>query len=421
MSRIAATLCRLAVLAVAPPAWAGTLTVSHAFSGGADGATPYKGLTADARGNLYGETFYGANACPDSYLYPNVGCGTIYKIDAAGTLTTLVTFAGKRNGADGNGNLTLSGSTLYGTGYVGGASDQGMLFSVSTNGRKFHVLHAFIGTDGEHPNTYPRLDAGGDIFSTTPYGGPGFNGTDKSGNGVLYELTAGGSFIPLHDFSGGADGGIPSRIFLDNAGTVFGSTIAGGGCTGTGVPANGCGVIFSYVPSTGVYTVLYTFTGGTDGFQPTIGAIDTTGNLYGATIGGGAHNYGTLFELVNSGGSYTLTTLHAFTGGADGATPQTAPTLDTRGHLVGQTLYGPVQGSSNGYGVLYSYGFGHGQLTTLYTFAGDANGGYPESTPLVLNNGTIVATTAFGGTQPCNTSTGTLISSYGCGVVYRFK
>ena len=84
-----------AALFAAGPALAGTLSVVHSFTGGADGATPYKATTLDSLGNAYGETFYGAGACPDSYTYAHVGCGTVYKIDTSGVLTTLVHLQGQ--------------------------------------------------------------------------------------------------------------------------------------------------------------------------------------------------------------------------------------------------------------------------------------------------------------------------------------
>lgn len=412
----APVLALLSCLAAAP-GMAGTLSIVHPFSGGADGATPYKGLTADGKGNFYGATFYGADDCPDSYQYAGVGCGTIYKIDSTGAFSTLVTFQGAANGASGE-SLTLQGSTLYGTAYTGGASNQGIVFSVKTSGAGFKILHTFAGMDGGHPNTFMRIDGSGNLFSETPYGGPGYTGTDFTGEGVLYEITRAHSFIAQHYFSGGADGGNPGRIVLDSSGTIYGTGQNGGSCSGTGLPSNGCGVIYQFVPSTGAFTTLYTFTGGNDGYAPQLGGIDKAGNLFGSTPYGGANNRGTLFELKKSGSSYIYATLWAFTGGTDGYEPLSPPALTGSDKLIGTTFFGPINGSATGAGTLFS--FAKGKLTTLTTFINDAKGGYPEGTPVVGKGGVISGTTVYGGTTPCVTTNGNTISSYGCGVVYSY-
>jgi hypothetical protein len=57
------------------------LTTLYRFTGGTDGAIILKGVTVDPSGNLYGNAFYGANACPYSYNIANAGCGTIWKLD----------------------------------------------------------------------------------------------------------------------------------------------------------------------------------------------------------------------------------------------------------------------------------------------------------------------------------------------------
>ena len=407
----------LLVGGLAAPAFAGTLTVLHAFSGGADGAQPYKGPTLDSQGTLYGETFYGANACPDSYLYPNVGCGTAYKASPAGTLSTLATFKGG-NGADGFSNVTVVGKTLYGGAYLGGAHNEGLLFSVTTGGKAYTILHSFSGTDGQNPNTYPRIGSNGVIYSVTASGGPGYSGSDPSGQGVLFALMPDGTFVSEHPFSGGADGGGPGRIFLDKNDTIFGATGVGGSCTGAGVPSNGCGTIYSFVPSTGVFTVLYSMNGTTDGYAPQIGGMDAKGNLYGSAGHAGAHGYGTLFKLAKTKSGYNFQLLWSFSGGADGANPLSPPSLAADGSLVGATFNGPVTQSSSGEGVLYE--FNAGALTPLFTFTNDANGGYPQATPIRDKSGTIYGTTNYGGVAPCNTTGGTLISSYGCGVLYQY-
>jgi uncharacterized repeat protein (TIGR03803 family) len=92
-------------------------------------------------------------------------------------------------------------------------------------------------------------------------------------------------------------------------------------------------------------TVLYRFTGGTDGANP-FGAVirDKRGNLYGTASQGGTDNDGTVFELVKG----KVTVLHTFDG-SDGETPYCGLIQDSKGNLYGTTYYG----GSDGYGVVW--------------------------------------------------------------------
>jgi uncharacterized repeat protein (TIGR03803 family) len=102
--------------------------------------------------------------------------------------------------------------------------------------------------------------------------------------------------------------------------------------------------------ASGNYSVLYGFTGGADGANPQTGlAMDAAGNLYGTTrAGGGAAACGTVFKLSPGG---TLTPLHAFTGCAeDGVVPFTAPVVDAAGNVYGTALDGGIVNSACEYG-----------------------------------------------------------------------
>ena len=409
-----------ALLAAALPgaARASQLTTLYQFTGGTDGATPYKGPTIDATGTLYGVAYDGANACPDSYSFAGVGCGTTWKL-AGGTLTPLLTFLGSSNGATPFGNLIVVGSKLYGTTYAGGAPDQGTVFEVTTGGTGYRRLHTFVGTDGAQPDSTIRADSAGNGYSVAPYGGPAFAGSG-TGFGVLYEISHTGTFIPLHDFSGGTDGGTPGRIYLYGNGNIFGAAAIGGACTGSGVPAAGCGVVYEYTIVSGQFQVLYTFTGGSDGYGPGLAGIDSAGNLIGYTDLSGADGYGSLFKLTKGTGGYTYSNLWNFTGGADGAYPEAPPALlsGSGDRMIGTTFEGPVNGTNVGAGTLWEYA--NGRVTNLYTFSGGSDGGYPQGTPVLDSSGNIYDTTSYGGIAPCNTAGGTLISTYGCGTVFKY-
>ncbi len=398
-------------LMLASPACAATLDTLHSFTGGVDGANPVKAVTLDTLGNLYGPAYDGGTLCKDN---PSIGCGVIYRLSAGLVLTPLVTFTGA-NGTGPYGPLTLQGKTLYGAAEYGGTDNLGTLFRVGTSGTKFKRLYSFAGLDGANPTTGLRLDTAGDIFSATSFGGPGWTGAANSGDGVLFELTAAGSYLHLHDFTGGADGAGPGRIVLDKSLNVFGTT---GDVHATSTCVSGtsdCGTVFEYT-SGGAFQTIYTFTGGADGFEPLLAGIDSKGNLFGATYQGGKYGFGTLFRLEPASPTYKHVKLWDFTDGADGAYPY-YPALGPKDELVGTTLYGPASGADAG--VIYRY-TGAAGLSVLYTFTGGADGSYPQATPALNAAGVIFGATEFGGNPPhCLASGGGTISPYGCGTLFK--
>jgi uncharacterized repeat protein (TIGR03803 family) len=150
-----------------------------------------------------------------------------------------------------------------------------------------------------------------------------------------FSSTAAAQLTTLYSFTGD-DGAHPqSSLIADPAGNLYGTT-AGGGVSGQGT-------VFQ-LDSSGTPTVLYSFTGGSDGGDPTAGLItDTAGNLYGTTLEGGAtgscnrpYGCGTVFQLTPSG---ALTVLHTFTG-SDGAHPEAGLIADAAGNLYGTTHSG---------------------------------------------------------------------------------
>jgi uncharacterized repeat protein (TIGR03803 family) len=156
------------------------------------------------------------------------------------------------------------------------------------------------------------------------------------------------------------------------------------------------------VDPTGTETVLYSFTGGADGGQPSGGVIrDRAGNLYGTTIRGGALGFGVVFKLDTAG---TETVLHNFGGApADGASPYAGVILDSAGNLYGTTQLG----GASGYGVVYKLNKA-GKETVLHSFAGcPIDGEYPKAGVIRDPAGNLYGTTYHGGTSP------------GSGVVFR--
>jgi uncharacterized repeat protein (TIGR03803 family) len=144
----------------------------------------------------------------------------------------------------------------------------------------------------------------------------------------VFKVSKSGKETVLYNFNGAVDGSGPlSGLVLDAKGNLYGTTVNGG--------ASNAGTVYK-LSQKGEKTVLYSFTGGTDGANPYAGlVIDAKGNLYGTTYAGGASGrFGTVFEVSQSGKE---TVLYSFTGGSDGANPYASLIMDTRGNLYGTT------------------------------------------------------------------------------------
>jgi uncharacterized repeat protein (TIGR03803 family) len=116
--------------------------------------------------------------------------------------------------------------------------------------------------------------SGGDLTCNAP-----------QGCGTLFKLDSSGKMTVLYSFKGGRDGDGPGGTLVrDSAGSLYGTTIGGGGYTCQ--TQNGCGTVFK-LDSTGKETVLHRFTGGADGALPSALFRDQRGNLYGTTFYGG--------------------------------------------------------------------------------------------------------------------------------------
>ncbi|MBI5446232.1 MAG: hypothetical protein HY900_34085 [Deltaproteobacteria bacterium] len=298
----------------------GTLFATlHSFAGApADGASPLAGLTSDGAGNLYGTTQSGGAS----------GNGAVFTIQTGGAGYGVVySLGGGAEGAYPLGELALDGAgNLYGTTSQSGASSKGTIFKVSTDGLTFSVLHAFAGApaDGSDPEGGLLL-LGGTLYGTTRVGG-------ASDQGSVFSIsTSGGAITILHSFAGGpADGQSPRAAVLVSDGVnLYGVTESGG-------PSD-LGTVFSITPDGVTYTVLRSFAGApADGRSPAAGVIVEGGNLYGTNDGGGAWDSGAIFRMTTAGGGFTL--LRSFAGKtSDGANPRAGLVLDGAGYLYGTT------------------------------------------------------------------------------------
>lgn len=267
---------------------------------------PNGALAADAAGNLYGATAGGGiTTSPCASVAGTPGCGAIFRLAPSGagyTLTILSKFSGGQDGAGPSGNLTL--------------------------------------------------DAAGNLYGATAFGGGGT--ACSNGCGTIFKLTPTGTGTytrtTLYSFKGGTDGTGPGGYMaIDGAGSLYGTTLGGGlpncGNLPNYTPDGRCGTVFK-LTAAGRKTILYTFADGADGSLPAPGVgRDTKGGLYVAAASGGntsadcanriqLSGCGVVFKLTppaTAGNPWTRTNIWVPTG-TDGATPGT-PLLDRRGNL----------------------------------------------------------------------------------------
>jgi len=304
----------------------GNETVLHSFAGNLDdGGTPVANLILDAGGNFYGTTYQGATPS---------GGGTVFKLDPSGNETILHSFSMGSDGGNPDSGLIMDAQgDLYGTTIFGGAQGNGTVFKVDPSGSET-VLYSFTGgIDGSMPYAGLIMDSQGGLYGTTFYGG-------AQGNGTVFKVDPSGGETVLYSFTGGKDGGVPqAALIMDADRNLYGTTLYGGNLDCNS--GQGCGTVFR-VDSSGNEAVLQSFTGDSDGVAPAASLImDKQGNLYGTTVYGGAYGWGTVFKLNPSG---TETVLYSFTGGNDGKQPIGGLVMDAANNLYGTTYGG---GASN--------------------------------------------------------------------------
>lgn len=321
----------------------------------------------------------------------------------------LYTFQGGKDGyfpvtplvRDKSGNLY--GTTRFGGEYGCDSLGCGTLFKIAPDGTK-SILHEFAGgghSDGDGPAGSLILDRRGRLFGTT-VGGGNAGCPDFSGCGTVFELDPDGTYTVLYAFTGGSDGAQPTTLIPSGRNSLIGAAFQGGD---TECYTYGCGVVYE-LGRDGSQSVMHTFSG-PDGESP--GGLTAIGNkLYGGTGGGGDYGYGVIYWLARDGKE---TVLHSFNG-SDGWGPGSV-VADAAGNFYGTTGEGGggCEQFDEGCGTLFKLA-PDGTLTVLHDFDGQTEGGIP--TDLVRDaKGNFYGATNYGGDMSCN-------GYEGCGEIFKF-
>lgn len=286
---------------------------------------------------------------------------------------------------------------LYGTTKSGGTQGLGTVFELAADGTET-VLHSFAGSpnDGAQPwNNALLRDPSGDLFGTTPFGGnSGYN------SGVLYELNAEGTETVLYNFAAiVGNAGFPyGGILADSEKNLYGTSQFGG------VDDSVNGTVWRFAQD-GTFSLLYAFGLLSGGENPISGLLrDPSGNLYGATEGGGTSGDGTVFELSPTGEEHALLNFTAYSG----IQPTDTLTRDSDGTLFGTAS---ADGPDHSHGTVFALE-PSGRALVLHSF-GDFSGGVVPLGGVVQGSaGTLYGTAGYGGTDSCKG---------GCGVLFELS
>lgn len=371
-----------------------TFNVLHTFTCNPDGCAVQSGLF------LSGDTLYGTTIAGG----PN-GYGTLYSINTNGNGFNVI-YAIK-NSADGSGpsSLILLGNTLYGTSDQGGTNYGGTVFSVSISNHSLTTLHTFNGWDGIVPAA-GLVASSGRLYGTTESGGSNTS-TAFSSSGTVFSMSTNGSdYKVLHNFTDlgfspqtNSDGAHPKASLLISGDTLYGTAAFGG--------TNASGTVFSINTNGTGFTMLHNFTGGNGGASPQANLVLSDGTLYGTTRNGGTNNVGTVFSINTNGSGFSV--LHAFASmnsygnNLDGASPVAGLSLS------GDMLFGIAHsGGDSHHGTIFMLKTNGSGFMVLHNFSGGADGSDPES-GLIFSGNTLFGTAYIGGANGSGTVFGLTI------------
>ncbi len=367
--------------------------VLHSFSG-ADGQEPQVGLT------LVGSTLYGA-----TFLGGSSDKGTVFSINTNNNpnntgFQVLRSFSGtSADGAYPLDGLTLVGSTLYGTTEEGGSAGDGTVFSINTNNNpnntSFQLLHSFLGVDGSLPEAGLTL-VNSTLFGTTNEGGSAGDGTVFSINSNNNPSNTG--FQLLHSFLG-TDGESPNSALTLDGSTLYGTT-TGGGSNGDGTVFSLNELIVTPSGAANAFTV-----GGSPvAVDSGVTITSTDSDLTGATITIASPQSGDLLSFTSPTGSgiigsylsgvLTLSgsaTPTQYQAALQSVTFSTSTTNTTTRAISIVTIDGSMDSSSGAEHVNVS------TIQVLHSFSGASTDGIEPFASLTVVNSALFGTTANGG------------------------
>lgn len=318
-------------------------------------------------------------------------CLAVESSSGAIVFSPLVTFDGTNGANPKAGLIQASDGNFYGATANGGTNKSGTVFRLSADGITLSTLYSFTGgDDGANPLATLLQGRDGNLYGTASSGG-------ASNVGTVFQMTTTGSFTLLASLSG-ANGSHPDAALVQAAdGSLYGTTDSGGPYNVVTYQATGYGSIFR-VATNGDLTTPVLFAG-TNGTHPNGLTAGDDGSFYGTTLWGGPYingsalgvGYGTIFKLSADG---ALTTLYSFTGKADGGWPYAGLVRGADGNFYGVAFDG---GYSFGYGVVFRITPG-GSYTVLCQFH-SSDGGNPYGGLVQGSDGNFYGTTYTGSTH----------------------
>jgi uncharacterized repeat protein (TIGR03803 family) len=355
---------------------------------------PTAGLIFDKAGNLYGteSDLFGSST------YVN---GAVFELSPppAGSpakgwkKTVLYNFAGGTDGSSPQGPLLMDAAgNLYGTTKFGGNDDCvsgytcGTIFMLSppAKGKKNWtetILHRFVGSDGSYPTAGLIFDAAGNLFGTAPTNVFG-------GSGSVYELSPPSSGQTAWSFKviySGANSSIEGTLASDAAGNLYGVTNSSA---------------FKLSPPTGGQTAWTETEIASFGVSLSTSDglfFDQAGNLYGTIRGKGR-----IFKLSPpSKGTRLVLSFPAEFSPSEGADPNCMLAIDAAGNLYGTT----DSGAHNNGGTVFKLA-PNGTITVLHKFDGNRDGSGPVGGPVVLDASGNIYGTSFTGATGYNGGSG---------------